>query len=69
MTAFVETWRVAELTPSNPAHLIAYDRQGVKATACHWVLPAYGLLLTRAQMLANCRFGCRFCLRAAKGKP
>lgn len=67
MTALLETWRVAELAPAAPAHLIAYDERGVKATACHWVLPSHGTLLTRAQMLANCRFGCRACLRAAKG--
>jgi hypothetical protein len=63
----LETWRVAELTPSNPAHLIAYNERGVKATACHWVLPNHGTLLTRAQLIASQRFACRACLRAAKG--
>ena len=66
MTTLVETWRVSDLAPAAPAHLIAYDERGVKATACHWLLPSQGLLLTRAQMVAGQRFACRKCLRSVR---
>lgn len=61
-----ETWRVATLTPTAPAHLIAYERDGVRATACNWVLPnPPGVLITRAEMLARCKFACTCCLGKA----
>ena len=66
MTTVVETWRVSDLAPAAPAHLIAYDERGVKATACHWLLPEAGFYLTRKEMVNRCRFACRRCLRSAR---
>ena len=66
MTTLVETWRVSDLAPAAPAHLIAYDERGVKATACRWLLPTPGFLMSRAQMVAGQRFACRKCLRSVR---
>jgi len=65
MTTFVETWRVSDLAPAAPAHLIAFDERRVKATACRWLLPTPGFLMSRAQMVAGQRFVCICCARAA----
>ena len=66
MATLVETWRVSDLAPAAPAHLIAYDERGVKATACHWLLPPGGFLLSRTQMVARQLFACRKCLRSVR---
>lgn len=63
-----ESWRVANRTPASPAHLVVYERDGVKATACRWVLPGHGEYLSRAEVLATCLFACRRCLLSATGR-
>ena len=68
LAALPESWRVANLTPASPAHLVAYERDGIKASACNWVLPGHGVYLSRAEMVAGCSFACRRCLQTASGR-
>ena len=65
----MEQWRVADHTPIAPAHLIAYERDGIRATACNWVPSKAGLLITRNEMSMQCRFACISCCRKAARRP
>lgn len=60
-----EVWRVADLTPTSPAHLVGYQRDGLVATACNWVPSKRGQLISRAEMSVLSRFACVNCLRKA----
>ena len=62
----LEWWRVADDSPISPAHLVIYQREGVRATACNWVPNRPGILRTRAEMLAGHRFACSKCLRSVR---
>jgi hypothetical protein len=63
-----ELWRVRHQISHSPAHLVVYERDGIRAMACGWVLPETTPLLTRTQMIDLGSFVCINCASVAKAK-
>lgn len=63
----IELWRVLDDHPAAPGHLVRQTIGDARCvTACGWATRAPGQFIDRAELFARHRFGCRFCMRAAK---
>ena len=58
-----ELWRVADRKPHTPAHVVNYLSEPVLVTECNWSPSRRGLVVTRAEMLAQNAFVCRCCVK------
>jgi hypothetical protein len=64
-----ERWRVADTDRNAVAHLITVASGAFRATACNWLPSTSGVLLSREQMVSQCRWACVKCVHVAKGRP
>lgn len=63
-----ESWRVADHTPTAPAHLVVAGNPRT-VTACGWAPSVDGLVVDRAEMLRVTKYACRRCMSVATGRP
>ena len=58
-----ERWRVADHNPHTPAHAVGYQNDRVLVTTCGWSPTRPGVVISRAEMLAQQAFVCRHCAK------
>lgn len=59
-------WRVSDLVPHTPAHVVRPREDGRVVTSCGWEPSVRGRLITHSQMLALPAFVCRACVRTVR---
>ena len=58
-----ESWSVADRRAHTPAHVVGYHQDRVLVTSCGWSPTRPGIVISRAEMLAQNAFVCRCCVK------